>query len=135
MAIEYMHDLPGRLRVRSPLFRKNSESATAVKNSLESADGVRSVTVNLLTGSVTIQYDGARTTTTATLLDILKAHGCSISLVTPPERFVSGDRIPIAIVRGRGLPPHGPAVGRAVAGFIIEKAIERSLMAVVTAVL
>jgi copper chaperone CopZ len=111
--IDYLHDLPGRLRVRSPLFRKNAERATAVRNSLESVDGVRSATVNLVTGSVTIYYDCSRAST-ATLLETLRYHGCS------------GHR--------HALPPHAPAIGKTVAGFLVEKAIERSLMAVVAAV-
>jgi hypothetical protein len=42
-------------------------------------------------------------------------------------------RVPIAIVRGRGLSSPTPRIAKAVDGFLIEKAIERSLLALVAA--
>jgi hypothetical protein len=112
--IEYLHELPGRLRVRSPLFRRHPERATALQKSLESVDGVRSAVVNPVTGSVTIHYDCGRTNPTM-LLETFRGHGCSRSEVV-------------------AAPSRGPGIGQAVAGFVVEKAIERSLMAVVAAV-
>src|SRR5262245_8962451 len=82
--IEYQHDLPGRLRVRSSLFRRNPDRATAIKNSLESAEGVRSVAVNVVTGSVTVYYDRHRTSSGA-LLEIFRCHGGSMSTATLPH--------------------------------------------------
>jgi Heavy metal associated domain 2 len=131
--IDYIHALPGRLRLRSALFRRNPERAAALERLLASANGVRSAVVNPLTGSVTIYYDRSRTTSAA-LLAVLRSQGCPIALV-PATDLERCDRKTIAIVRSRPSAANGPAIGHAVARFLLEKAIERSLMAVVAAVL
>jgi copper chaperone CopZ len=132
--IDYMHELPGRVRVRCPLLRKNVENATAIKAGLESTCGVKSVTVNPSTGSFTVHYDHDRTSP-AELLAVFERHG--LRKVTAPavEPVYAPTRIPIAIARGRGLSSPTPKIARVIAGYVIEKAIERSLLALAGAVL
>ena len=132
--IDYMHELPGRLRVRCPLLRKNTEKTTAIRDSLVSTCGVKSVTVNPTTGSFTVYYDQDRTSGTD-LLGILEKHGCHSEAVPAAKPISTRTGIPIAIVRGRALSSRNPQIAKAVAGFVVEKAIERSLMALVAAVL
>jgi copper chaperone CopZ len=52
----YLHHVPGRLRVKSPLVRKNQEVAEEVENLLTLTPGVHSVKSNLTTGSILINY-------------------------------------------------------------------------------
>ena len=129
-----MHELRGRVRVRCPLLRKNEEKTTAIKAGLESTCGVKSVTVNPSTGSFTVYYDHDRTSS-AELLAIFERHGLRKETVPAVEPLYSRTRIPIAIVRGRGLSSPTPKIARVIAGYVIEKAIERSLLALAGAVL
>ncbi len=48
----YVHHVPGRLRVKSPLIKNNETVAAAVKQLLRGVNGVDSVDVNLTTGSL-----------------------------------------------------------------------------------
>jgi copper chaperone CopZ len=129
--IDYLHDLPGRLRVRSRLFRNNADLGAAVRSQLGAADGVRSVSVNPVTGSVLVFYDPARASV-ETLLETMNRHGCSMPSIPLATRSRwRATRLPTT---RRAPARHVPAISRAVAGFLVEKAIERSLTAVVAAV-
>ena len=48
--------IPGRVRVRHPALTKEAVAAEA-KQRLESMDGIRSVVLNVQTGSALIQYN------------------------------------------------------------------------------
>ena len=52
----YVHHVPGRLRVKSPLIKNNETVAAAVKQLLRAVNGVDSVDVNLTTGSCLVNY-------------------------------------------------------------------------------
>jgi copper chaperone CopZ len=132
--IDYMHELPGRVRVRCPLLRKNVEKTTAIKHGLESICGVKSVTVNPSTGSFTVFYEQERTSP-AEVLAILEQHGLRKDAMPAVEPVFAHTRPPMAIVRGRALSSPTPKIARVVAGYVIEKAIERSLLALAAAVL
>jgi hypothetical protein len=54
---DYVHSIPGRLRVKSAIIKKNPAAAGKIRVSLSPTPGVRQVDVNLLTGSVLIHYD------------------------------------------------------------------------------
>jgi heavy-metal-associated domain-containing protein len=51
------HHVPGRLRFRIPDAKGNPERLEQARTALEVLEGVRSVDVNPLTGSVVIEYD------------------------------------------------------------------------------
>jgi copper chaperone CopZ len=52
----YLHDVPGRMRVKSPLVKNNPGAANDIKNLLSLIHGVNSTEFNLTTGSVLIYY-------------------------------------------------------------------------------
>ncbi len=52
---------PGRLRVSSPLFMKQ-EALDKVMERVNSLDGIKNVSGNLRTGSLTVLYDPLRIT-------------------------------------------------------------------------
>ncbi len=54
-----IHHLPGRLRVRLPMTRRDEPRARLVKDELLGLTGVKDVRVSTLTGSVLIHYDTA----------------------------------------------------------------------------
>lgn len=53
----YMHHLPGRLRVRNPMFRNNPSLMGEIEHCFKAAQGVSKIAANPLTGSVTLTYD------------------------------------------------------------------------------
>lgn len=53
----YIHDIPGRLRVKTPLFKGSIKKASAVSELVEQIPGIKSVTVNTNTGSMVITYN------------------------------------------------------------------------------
>ena len=53
----YIHDIPGRLRIKTQLIKKNQTIAEDVQNLLRPLIGISSTSVNLITGSIVINYD------------------------------------------------------------------------------
>ncbi len=53
----YIHHVPGRLRVRNPMFKNNPAMVDEIRNCLQNAAGVESISSNPLTGSVVVNYD------------------------------------------------------------------------------
>jgi copper chaperone CopZ len=53
----YIHDVPGRLRVKSPIIKRNQYAANEVERLLETVDGVDMININLLTGSLLVNYN------------------------------------------------------------------------------
>ncbi len=70
----YIHDMPGRLRVKSPKIRKNRNVGDEVQKLIGMTDGVDSVAVNLLTGSLLINYN-PRVTRNDELINLLQEKG------------------------------------------------------------
>ncbi len=56
----YMHHLPGRLRIRTPLVRNNRDAAAEVEDLLRRTAGVDGVTINLTTGSCLVKYNPSK---------------------------------------------------------------------------
>jgi len=57
----YMHHVPGRLRIRTPLVKNNKNAATEVERLLLTMPGVDDVTITLTTGSCLVKYDPSMT--------------------------------------------------------------------------
>jgi len=56
----YMHEVPGRLRVRTPKVKHNKDAAQKVGSLLLAMGGVENVAFNLTTGSCLVSYDRAK---------------------------------------------------------------------------
>ena len=70
----YVHDIPGRLRVKSPLIKNNETAAAAVAELLKGVNGVDSVHVNLTTGSCLVSYC-PKTTNNCAIIGALQDEG------------------------------------------------------------
>ncbi len=55
----YIHHVPGRLRVKSPLLKRNEHHAARTKAYVGGLHGVRSMEINPVTGSLVVHYDTA----------------------------------------------------------------------------
>jgi len=53
----YMHNTPGRLRIKSPLVKRNENVSYEVRKILGATNGIATVDVNLTTGSLLINYN------------------------------------------------------------------------------
>ncbi len=67
----YIHDIPGRLRVKTPVIKGNGNAAEEVQRILNVIEGIDSTSVNTTTGSVVINYN-ARAVQSEKIIDTLK---------------------------------------------------------------
>jgi len=56
----YLHHVPGRIRIKSPIVKGKKRVAEEVLSLLKSIAGVGTVDVNITTGSLLISYDPQR---------------------------------------------------------------------------
>lgn len=53
----YVHHIPGRLRVKNPMFKTNPALLEEARSCFDGADGISSISTNALTGSIVVKYD------------------------------------------------------------------------------
>lgn len=53
----YVHDVPGRLRIKTPMVKRSRSSARDVEGLIKQLRGINSIIVNFTTGSVVVLYD------------------------------------------------------------------------------
>ena len=71
--LNYVHHVPGRLRVRATSVKGNASAALSVRARLSTASGITSSEVNTVTGSILVNYD-VRLTNAAAICSILDNH-------------------------------------------------------------
>ena len=72
---DYLHHVPGRLRLRSKILRCDSTTRNMALRKLRALEGVSSVRLNHKAGSVTVSYD-ADVTDSQEILGLLERHNC-----------------------------------------------------------
>jgi len=84
----YIHDIPGRIRVRSPRIKNNRRAADEVKRLITLFHGVNSVECNLITGSILVNYHPDRLNKEE-IVDLLSEKGFfdKLKAVTNDEYF------------------------------------------------
>lgn len=115
---QYIHHVPGRIRVRSRAFRCRSEKARIAQSRLLGLAGVREVRVNPHAGSATIHYDPTQVSHSE-LLAALEASGCLGATTSSDE----------------GARKAGEMFGKALIGAVVQKTVERSARALVGALI
>lgn len=70
----YIHETPGRLRIKSARVRRNQLEAERAQIFMEDLRGVDTVSINTLTGSVVVNYN-ARRTSSRQILEALASEG------------------------------------------------------------
>ena len=120
---EYIHHVPGRLRVKTRALKRNECNAAIVREHLDGILGVTGSEINMVTGSVVIRYDAGITDSRA-ILDGLAAR---LDLrAVPPVEPRGG--------RGAGSAIAGRAGGKLL-DKLIETAVERSALALIGALI
>lgn len=120
---QYVHHVPGRLRVKSHALKRNAGEAAAIRTALMAIDGVLSAEVNLLTGSLTVRYDPQRCAF-GTIATYLEAIG---QLRDRADPSIAGPttEVPAAVA----------VAGRMLLRSVLEKLVERSAVAMVAAII
>jgi len=117
----YVHNVPGRLRVKTPHAKKNPATAAEITNLLESMVGIDSTAVNTLTGSVVINYDSAAVKSDD-ILALLQRQG----YFDMTEARTSEHYFDEAVSRAGGV------IGKAIIGIALDKMFEGSALSLLT---
>jgi hypothetical protein len=130
----YIHHIPGRLRVRSPLLKGNEREAACLQQALAGLEGVLKHEVKTITGSILVTYDTALTEAD-TILAFLEEHGYLNRAVALKQWHAIPSRRrynPVLAELGSSV---GKAFGKAIISFAAEKLAERSAVALISAIL
>lgn len=115
----YIHHTPGRLRVRSPLIKRNEAAAGKARDLFSRHPGVETVETNPTTGSITIRY-APHQVDHRSLLSLLDDHG---HLRSPqPTPAPAENRL-------------AESIGSTVGTMLLEKLVERSATALIAALI
>lgn len=112
-----MHNVPGRLRVKTPLIKGKEQTAKHIEAFLRQVQGILSIATNPVTGSITINYNEKKINADY-LLTILQSRG-----IFDPSKATTNDQyINNAVTKA------GNIVYKAVLGAAVEKALEGSAL-------
>jgi len=120
----YLHDVPGRLRIKTPLIKGNENLAKHVERFLEQINGVKAITTNPLTGSIVMTYDEKRLTSKM-LIETLKTRG-----IFDPAKAMTNDQYIHS-----NASKASQIVYKAVVGAFVEKAFEGSALSLLSVLL
>jgi copper chaperone CopZ len=113
----YCHSTPGRLRIKTPIIKYNPAKIEKVRGMLQSLSGVDAVSINALTGSITINYNDCATDSES-ILNTLREEGYyRISRIEEQEHPLE-----------TAVSKVGTTVGKALIGAFVEKAFEDSML-------
>jgi len=120
----YLHEVPGRLRIKIPLLKRNPERAMELRKLLRRVAGITSTSTSTVTGSVTINYD--RDIVRPNSILNLLAHENYIDL----GEAISGYKPAEAVVSNVG-----KTVSKALLSLALERAFQGSSLSFITAFL
>ena len=113
----YLHDIPGRLRVRIPLAKGRPDTAEEIEELLKAIEGIDSAATNTTTGSVVINYN-SKTLTSDKILSALNQNGW----------FDRSKEATHDDVLQETVSKVGSVVSRALVGLVLEKSFEGSML-------
>ncbi len=117
----YLHQLPGRLRLRSGVLKQNPKLASDLLTAIGMMPGVRSVDVSIVTGSVLVHHDPLRVSSDQ-LIAALRSHGVVHEATAAATSSSKGPSLP-------------RTVGNAVLAAVLQQALERAVLGLVSILL
>ncbi len=108
----YVHKVPGRLRVKTPLVKRNRASAKHVEGLMMQLMGVKSTAVNTATGSIVV-YHCPKTISCDAILNTLENEG-----LFDRSKIISNDRY---------IHESASKAGQIVGKFVFKTAVENAL--------
>lgn len=121
--VHYIHHVPGRLRVKTPVLKGATATARRVEAVILREPGVLSAETNAITGSIVIRYE-LRTTSPRTLLRTLHEQG-----------MISESALDEQAVTRTGVSQSGNPIADALVEKLIGAVIERSAVALIGALI
>ena len=123
----YLHQVPGRIRIKTPIIKGKPYLAQVVEEKLGMLSGICSVRVNCLTGSILINYDEHEMKSAAILCLVEKECGLDLSAAS-------------SVRQGSAKPTEtddkiGEKVGKAILAMVIEQVFEGSPLTLLCAVI
>ena len=118
----YIHNIPGRLRVKTPVLKKNLEQMKNVQKLFKSMEGIEGIEFNSITGSVVIFFD-SNLISSETILNIFMQEGY-VDLV----KTITNDQYIHKIVTGSG-----KIISQSVLGALLDRAFGNTPLSFVTA--
>jgi cation transport ATPase len=120
----YMHNVPGRLRIKSPLLKRKSGAADELKKTLSTMQGIAAVDFNPTTGSLLINYNH-RTTSHQDIVRLLERKGYFDSAkATTNDQYIN-----------TAAEKTGRVIGKVALGLAVEKAFEGSALSLLALLL
>jgi Heavy metal associated domain 2 len=123
-----VHSIPGRLRIKNLLIKDKPREAEAFCSRLQTIPGVLCAVANTVTGSVVIRYEPTLTDPAAILTTLVTGTRPQPAAPATPKSKSFGGRDSISVTIGQG-------VANAVVHSLVEKLVERSAKALVTALI
>jgi len=109
----YVHNIPGRLRVRSAQLKHHSCKTTNLCAALKAMDGVQSTEVNTKSGSLIVYYDPSELTADDILYMTHQA-GCLDKIISSSVQSQSSST------------KVGTMIGNAIFGTVVKKSLQAS---------
>jgi hypothetical protein len=118
----YVHNTPGRLRIKIPYLKDNADLAYEIRDILSEIDGIDRISINTVTGSIIVHYN-ADVLLPWQILQILKDNHY-VEDVQPISHSPQG---------GGSSSAAGMAIGKALFGWAVGKAFEGSSLSFIAA--
>ncbi|MGO9014812.1 MAG: HMA2 domain-containing protein [Dissulfurispiraceae bacterium] len=120
----YIHNVPGRLRIKSPSIKRNENVANELKKALSTMNGIATVDINLTTGSLLVNYN-PKMANHKDIISILQRKG----YFDTTKAATNDQYIHSAAAKT------GHLVGRAVLGAFVQEALEGSALSLLAVLL
>jgi copper chaperone CopZ len=113
----YIHNVPGRLRIKSPIVRRNDNAASDIRKGLSEMSGIATVDINLTTGSILINYN-SKVVKSKDIVALLQRKGYfDASKAQTNDQYIK-----------TAASKAGSVLGKVVLGTFVEKAFEGSAL-------
>ncbi|CAN2042133.1 Heavy-metal-associated domain-containing protein [Candidatus Magnetomoraceae bacterium gMMP-15] len=121
----YIHNIPGRLRIRIPSVKKRDNKNNEIQKLFWSLDGIDRVSVNKTTGSVVVKYDSKMVQADHIIEIFMKNNYLDTSRsIINDNYFMSDGNSQTNSSFYKTTSKAGNALGKAVVGWAVEKALE-----------
>ncbi len=118
----YLHESPGRLRVKIPDLKRNPQSAWDLQVLLKNLSGIKSSSINTVTGSIIMRYDPEQINAGA-IINVLAGEGyIDMAKVLTNKKRKENTMEAVTL-----------AASKALLGFALDRALQGSPLAIVTA--
>jgi len=117
----YVHNVPGRLRVKTPAVKRNKDVADEIRKTLSTINGIATVDINLTTGSILIYYN-PKAVHNKDIISMLQRKG----YFDASKAMTNDQYIQTAASKA------GNIVGKAIFGTLVDNALEGSALSLIT---